>query len=114
MSLKIGKNNTIKLTRGDTAYIDVSDFKYDGGGDERQLEPGDRIIFRLKGSYQYLEKDLVIDTEKNIATLILNPEDTKPLDFETYKYELELVTLSDEHLTFVENSDFVVGVEQED
>ena len=115
MSLKISKNYDIKLTRGDTAYIEVSDFAYDDGtGEVYTLGENDKVYFRLKGLGQYIEKELEIVLSNNTALLTLNPADTKDLDFETYKYELELVTSSDEHLTFVENRDFTIGVEQEE
>lgn len=99
------------LTRGDTLYLDVS-VVYEDGTDY-QLHNGDRIYFRMGGGAN-LTKELSIDTTNNIATLKLEPEDTKPLKFTTYKYEFELVAENGDHSTIVANKNFTIDVEQEE
>lgn len=110
--LEIDRNGNIKLTRADTAYIDVIDLK-DKDGTAYTLVSGDVIWFRLKGAATLLEKQLIIDTDLNFATLTLEPEDTEDLAFSTYKYEMELVTSIGEHFTFIAYKNFTIDNELE-
>ncbi len=60
-----------------------------------------------------IEKDCYIDLENNTATLTLDPEDTENLDPKVYFYCMELVTVTGNHFTFVENTRFTLGKEME-
>ena len=110
--LEIDKDNNIKLTRGDTAYIDITSF-VDGEGDPYFLHEGDKIYFRLKTEKYILTKQLALDLAENTATLILNPQDTLGLSFATHRYEMELVTYQEEHFTFFADKNFTIGRELE-
>lgn len=105
------KGSRISLTRGDTAFLLLH--VVDGDGNDYEIQPGDKIYFRLK-SDAYSNQLLV---EKEIDTtslrLQLDPEDTKDLAFATYKYEIELVTVSNYHFTIIENSEFDIRPELE-
>ena len=110
--LVIDKQNNITLTRGDTAYIDIDNF-IDYDGNTYYLQEGDRMFFRLRTTKQLLTKEMVVDWENNIATLIIEPRDTIPLPVAAHRYEIELVTIDDEHFTFVANKIFTIDKEQE-
>ena len=101
----------IYLTRGDTAYLDVS--IKDSSGNDYEPAQGDKIYFRLKKSIY--KDELLVEKEINTDTLVLEirPEDTSRLEFGTYCYEIELVTGSGQHFTVIENACFTIGAELE-
>ena len=118
--LKIEPNGETYLTRADTAFIkpiiEVEDGEKPGKFDPYELQEGDRVIFRLalnSNSPVLIEKDCVIDLENNKAILNLVPEDTKDLEPKVYFYCMELVTVTGNHFTFVENTRFTIGKELE-
>lgn len=110
--LNIDNRQNITLTRGDTAYIDVTGLK-NRDGTAYEFEDGDKVYFRLKGEQILIEKEADIDLVENTATLTLYPDDTEDLTFTSYRYEMELVTANDEHFTFIADKNFVIGVELE-
>jgi len=117
MSLCVDKDGSITLTRGDTAYlrfIPQVKNKTTNEWEDRTLVSGDRVIFRLATSPNVFEKDCVINIEENTAKLTLVPEDTMNLNFQTYYYEAELVTVLDEHFTFLPHRRFTIGKEEEE
>ena len=105
------KNNRIYLTRGDSAYIRLD--LTDTNGATYEPAAGDKIIFRLKRRL-FTEK-IILEKEIDPKTLTLElmPNETKNLDFDTYHYEVELVSVSGQCFTVIENADFVIGVELE-
>lgn len=118
--LTITPNGEIHLTRGDTAFIEpiveIEDKEKKGKFDPYEYQDGDRVIFRLAlnvNSPLLIEKDCYIDLENNTATLTLNPEDTIGLEPKVYFYCMELVTVTDNHFTFIENTRFTIGKEME-
>jgi len=104
---------TIKMTRGDTLWVQV--------GIEQDGEPyipkdGDVVRFYLKHEplngkrTAYKDPEPLITKNVPITTMVLSlePEDTKPLDFGNYKYDLE-ITLSDGRVdTFINNADLTL------
>ncbi len=118
--LTITPNGEIHLTRGDTAFIEpiveIEDKEKKGKFDPYTFQDGDRVIFRMAlnvNSPLLIEKDCYIDLENNTATLTLDPEDTENLDPKVYFYCMELVTVTGNHFTFVENTRFTLGKEME-
>lgn len=109
MSYSIGKNNTIKLTRGDTFVCDIKMTKQDGY--PYDPEEGDAIRFAMKSNVKDEEplilKEIPIDTMQ----LMLNPEDTKELPFGTYWYDIELTKANGMVDTFITKSVLVLGEE---
>lgn len=103
--------NKIYLTRGDTAYLEIS--ITDETGNAYELSDGDKIIFRMKQSTN--DKNLILEKEFNteILRLELKPEDTMSLKFGKYRYEVELVTGAGEHFTVIENSELEITSELE-
>lgn len=90
---------TITLTRGDTFTANVTITQPDGTA--YLPVAGDHIRFAMKSSFEestpLLTKDIPIDT----MTLVIKPEDTKPLDFKQYVYDIELTKASGEVDTFI-------------
>ena len=103
----------IYLTRGDTAELDFKVKDLDGGVYDCH---GDTGYFRVKEDIYdqevLLEKTLEPNDEGGLS-LILEEEDTISLDFERYKYEIELVTNTGRHYTIVEKGLLHVGPELE-
>lgn len=110
--LYIDREGNMTLTRADTAFIDVTSFK-NQVGETYQLFEGDKVYFRLKTN-PILEKELMIDLLNNKASLHIIPDDTAGLPFTTFKYEMELVTSTGEHFTFIADRNFTVGKEVEE
>lgn len=83
---------TIRLTRGDTfmARIDISN----PDGSAYEPADGDVIRFALKKSYSdskpLILKEIPVDT----LLLVLDPADTKRLDFGRYVYDIQ-ITMAD-------------------
>lgn len=103
------KGNQIFLTRGDSLFIKLSLEKEDGS--DYIPSDSDKIYFRLK---KYATStDILI--EKQIINMILEltPDDTKKLDFGTYRYEIELVTGDDRHYTIIADEPFAIEKELE-
>lgn len=101
----------IYLTRGDTAFLDIQ--LWDESGAIYEPQEGDKVIFRLKKVANV--GNVLLEKEVDTSTMILELEedDTKSLNFQPYKYEVELVTASGQHYTAIENADFEIGVELE-
>lgn len=100
---------TITLTRGDTFMATVSIANPDGSA-YTPVE-GDSIRFALKANYDdeqpLLEKDIPIDTMQ----LVLNPEDTKPLAFGKYVYDIQITTKEGIVCTFIAKAQFKITEE---
>ena len=77
----------IALTRGDTAFFDVI-LTNDDGTEYVPVE-GDTVRFALKKSYK--DDECLIRKSFPTTTMVLElePEDTKPLSFTTYVYDIE-------------------------
>lgn len=105
----------ITLTRGDTFLALVSM--------TREVEPdvyepytpqtGDHVRFALKQALnargtEFRERDPLILKDIPIDTMILrlNPEDTKPLGFGQYKYDIEITFANGMVDTFIADSPF--------
>ena len=110
MSFKV-KKNTIYLTRGDTfkAHLSISN----PDGPEYIPVEGDTIRFALKENIEDQEclilKDIPIDT----MLLILNPEDTKELEFGSYIYDIQLTKANGDVDTFITASKLKLTAEVE-
>jgi len=107
----------ITLTRGDTAYLRFIPQVFNKKTcewEDRILTEGDRVIFRISTSNNTVfEKECFINISDNTAKLTLDEEDTANLDFKTYYYEVELVSVLNEHFTFIAHQRFTVGKEEE-
>lgn len=104
--LYIQKDNTIKLTRGDTALLSI-DIYNDIAKIPYTLSEGDKLTLSvkktLKGSTYSFQKMI---TGSNQITI--NPEDTRNLDFGDYFYDVQLNTESGDVYTIIEPSTFSI------
>ena len=101
--------DTITLTRGDSFYALVS--MEDLEGEEYIPQEGDSVRFALKRDYKdktpLLLKDIPIDT----LILHLEPNDTKPLRFGDYVYDIQLTTANGDVDTFIYEATFKLAKE---
>ena len=116
MSATVVKN-TIKMTRGDTFIGTVEIF--DNEGNAYQPTAGDVVRFAMKhpdmtqGNKQFVDENpLVVKViPSDTMLLIIEPADTKSLDFGNYTYDLQ-ITFEDGIVdTFVENASLVLKPE---
>lgn len=98
-------DNTIRITRGDTARINV-DLK-NSSGETYELLESDILIFSVKRT---IESDEYCIQKQIIGSnmFYFKPEDTNKLDFRKYKYDVQLVTENEEVYTVIEPSTFEV------
>ena len=107
MAIKIvGK--AIYLTRGDTLKLTVS--IYCNGEPYTPLE-GDRVRFALKKAIDDTNPLIIRDIPTDTLLLRLLPEDTKPLDFGKYKYDIELTKANGDVDTFIGPDNFFITEE---
>lgn len=100
MSFKVKGNNMIYLTKGDTFRAVVSITNPDGSV-YTPIE-GDSVRFALKKSIDdsvqpIITRNIPIDTME----LVLNPEDTKNLDYGSYVYDIQLTKANGDVDTFI-------------
>lgn len=105
------KGTTITLTRGDSfaATISISQ----PNGYPYVPSPGDSIRFAMKRNIK--DKDVLIYKNIPIDTLklILDPEDTKDLEFGSYVYDIQLIKSTGEVDTFITKSTLTLTEEVE-
>ena len=107
MAVKI-QGNKIHLTRGDTLRVTVGITQ---DGEAYAPVEGDSVRFALKRDLDdpnpLILRDIPIDT----LQLILVPEDTKPLDFGKYWYDVELTKADGTVDTFIGPERFYITEE---
>lgn len=103
---------SVSLTRGDSAILDVS-AHYEDGSAYTPAE-GDKIYFRVRKKAGLYQVDIEKEVNTSTMQLSLAPEDTRGLNFGEYRYELELVTAGGFHSTFIANQPFNITEELED
>ncbi len=98
MSFRLN-GKTITMTRGDSVRIGIS--LSDDEGTTYIPREGDSIRFACKKTYDgvlLIEKDIPTDT----LILKLEPEDTKPLSFGKYVYDMQITFANGDVCTFVD------------
>lgn len=105
------KGTTITLTRGDSFAADIS--IYQPNGDPYIPSEGDSVRFAMKRNVKeekvLILKDIPIETMR----LVLDPEDTKNLEFGNYIYDIQLTKSTGEVDTFITKSTLVLTEEVE-
>ena len=93
------QGNIITLTRGDTlkALIEITD----ADGSPYNASNGDTIRFAAKKSYDNDELSLLKYIPTTTMMLVIDPEDTKSLNFGTYVYDIQITKSSGEVDTFI-------------
>lgn len=91
----------IWLTRGDTFKAKVEIFDCEDSEEQYIPQPGDEIRFAVKR--QWNSSDILISKIIPIDTMILElePEDTKPLRFRPYVYDIQLTYANGDVDTFI-------------
>lgn len=103
------QGTTITMTRGDTARVQIGITDVDGS--EYKPLNGDKVRFAAKKSY-YDEQPVILK-EIPISTLLLTlePEDTKPLQFGKYVYDIELTQRDGTVNTFITKASLILEEE---
>lgn len=102
----------LSMIRGDTESITVE--LQDKDGNPMPLEDGDTIYFTVKTSVNNEEKILqkvITEFTNGKAPIVIEPEDTKSLDFVRYVYDIQLTRANGEVRTLVGPSTFAIGGE---
>ena len=107
MSVKI-QGNVIRLTRGDSLRVTVGITQ---DGETYTPSEGDSIRFALKKDFNDLNPLVIRNIPIDTLQLILIPEDTKPLDFGKYWYDIELTKADGTVDTFIGPEKFYITEE---
>lgn len=78
--------NVIKLTRGDTAYINIK--VINSYGDNVEFVDGDVLTLTIRRSTR--SPNIVLQKKFVASKLIIEPSDTQNLQFGQYVYDVEL------------------------
>lgn len=103
------ESNTIRITRGDSLTIGVT--LTDDEGFNYKPVAGDKGYFRVKKSA--LAEDVLIEKEIDLDNVTINlvESDTKNLAFGNYRYEVEIITVDNNHYTVIKNALFIIEEE---
>lgn len=106
---------TIELTCGDSAVFAIT--AKDKEGEAYEFQPGEKVKFTIKSTnkkediIKLVSKETIVEEASPLTHIILDPEDTKPLDFRKYYYDVQLIKLDGWVETIIANAIFKVGVE---
>lgn len=104
--LYVEADNTIRLTRGDTAYLEIP-IVNDITEEEYVISPDDTLTFSVKRSVK--DKNVCFSkTIRGANTIHINPDDTRQLEFGKYKYDVQLTTAAGDVYTVIEPTCFEV------
>lgn len=102
--LYIETDGTIRLTRGDTARLNVQ-ITNQIGEDEYTIDANDTLTFSVKKSVS--ESEYVLQkTIVGSGTFHIEPHDTSELAYGKYKYDVQLTTAGGDVYTIIEPSTF--------
>lgn len=104
--LEILNDNTIKLTRGDTAYLEVP-LEFEDTKEPYVMQPEDTLTLGLKKGLKDVEC-CVRKTVSGTNIFKLVPEDTADLAFASYKYDVQLDTADGDRFTVINNATFLI------
>ena len=90
---------TITMTRGDTLSLTVN--IYDQEGHAYAPDPGDAIRFAMKKDYEDAEPLIIKSIDPADFQLIVEPEDTKALEYGLYLYDVVLTSASNKIYTLL-------------
>lgn len=104
--LYIEDDNTIRLTRGDTARlsVDVTNFP---SGEEYVITDSDTLTLTIKkreSDTQHLVQKVI----RGQNCFHIEPSDTKDMVFGKYRYDVQLSTSSGDIYTIIEPSNFEI------
>lgn len=105
--LQIDANNTIHLTRGDTAYFEIA--IKDSNNQTYTVQDGDVITFTVKKSTY--DKDSILKKTALDSVVKFEPADTSALPYATYYYDVELKTANGDVFTVIPPAKFILSEE---
>ena len=105
--LYIEADKTIRLTRGDTAYLTVA-LSTNQSSSHYTMDENDVLTFSIKRKPKTDIDCLVQKVVKGFNIFHIEPEDTKNLAFGKYKYDVQLTTASGDVYTVIEPTTFEV------
>lgn len=108
--LTIDKDNTIHLTRGDTARLLIDRAANLATGKDYEFKPTDVVEMAVKKSVCD-ETALIRKSVSGGEAIHILPEDTKPLAFGRYVYDVQLTTAEGDVYTVVTLATFEVTKE---
>ena len=94
----------IFLTRGDSAFIDLTIKNTDGT--DYEMQPGDQILLTVKKTTS--DKDVIFQRTLADGVIEIRPTDTEGLPFGDYVYDCQLRTYDGITQTFITPSLFRV------
>ena len=101
--LKIDENNNIYLTRADSCVLDLS--VVDDEGNEYDYS-NDLVQLTIKGST--LTDSVIIQKAITGDHFIIDPNDTKNLDYGVYRYDVQIINNSNAVYTVIGPANFVL------
>ena len=104
--LKIDRDNTIHLTRGDTARISLGITSSDGTAYDYSE---DTVVFTVKAST--MSSDALIEKTVTDGVIYLATGDTNGLSYQTYVYDVQLTTAGGDICTVIPPAKFIVEQE---
>ena len=99
------KGNSIKLTRGDTAYLTIPLELLTG--EEYIMQPGDKLELTIK-EYVLTNQALVHKEIIGGNVFHIEPTDTANVPFGKYKYDIQLTTSSGDVFTVIDTDTFEI------
>ena len=103
-------DNNIVMTRGDTVKLKVS-IDYKSNGEPYEPVAGDIVRFSVKKYVSDKRPVIVKDVPVETMFLVLDPDDTKSLNFGVYHYDMQLIKVNGDTDTFIENCILQIGPE---
>lgn len=104
--LKISNDNTISLTRGDTARISLAVKQADGTAYDFSA---DTVLFTVKKNVHATES--ILQKTVTDGTVYIAPADTAELAYGEYAYDVQLTTQSGDVCTIIAPAKFVLEPE---
>lgn len=99
--LKINRDNSIELTRGDTARISLAVTKDDGTSYDYSA---DTVLFTIKAST--VSREVLLQKSVADGVIYIAPADTETMKFGDYVYDVELTTQAGDVCTIITPSKF--------
>jgi len=107
MLLYILDDKTIRLTRGDTAYLTIPLFN-DSTQSDYEMSANDVLTFSVKRKPKTDIDCLIQKIIHGSNTFHIEPGDTKDMSFGKYRYDVQLTTAGGDVYTVIEPSVFEV------
>ena len=101
----IDNDNNIMLTRGDTAVIDLA-ITIDG---EPYNYSNDLVQFTVKKDT--VTSDKILQKTFNGTSITIDPADTSGLDYQTLKYDVQIITQSGNVFTVIPPRNLTIAEE---